>query len=316
MKRTFFLLVLLMCLAGCPLAQADCTASSSSGSFGTLSSFAVNSTAQSVQTGSGFTCSGSALSLLSTNTVTATLSTSANAASGVPRLYNAASGTYIPYTVCTDTTCSSILTGGGSYTWSSTTLLGLLGLFNASNGTLPLYLKSTPGVNVPAGTYTDTLTLNWNYHICFVGLLGLCVYTDGTGTSAVQLSMVVQNDCSIDAVPDVDFGSAALPSGFSRLTSALGIRCTLNAAYTVDLSSAQASSAGWRQMAASTAAGTSLLQYRIYQPGGLTWVAGSPLSQTGTGSTQSLSYSAEINPDQRNQPAGRYSDTVTLTVSY
>lgn len=69
-------------------------------------------------------------------------------------------------------------------------------------------------------------------------------------------------------------------------------------------------------MAASTDAGTSLLQYRILQPGGLIWVAGSPLSQTGTGSTQSLSYSAEINPDQANQPAGRYSDTVTVTVSY
>lgn len=232
------MLVLLFCLAGCPAAQAACTSSSSSGSFGTFSSFAVNSTAQNVQTSSGFTCSGSALSLLSTNTATATLSTSANAAAGVPRLYNAASGAYIPYTVCTDSGCSSTLTTGSSYTWSSTTLLGLLGLFNASDGTLPLYLKSTPGVNVPAGTYTDTLTLNWSYHICFVGLLGLCVYTDGTGTSVIQLSMIVQNDCAIDAAPDVDFGSAALPSEFSRLSSALGIRCTLNAAYTVDLSSA------------------------------------------------------------------------------
>ncbi|WP_418303860.1 spore coat protein U domain-containing protein [Pantoea agglomerans] len=53
-----------------------------------------------------------------------------------------------------------------------------------------------------------------------------------------------------------------------------------------------------------------------FPAGGLTWVAGSPLSQTGTGSTQSLNYSAEINPDQTNQPAGRYSDTVTVTVSY
>lgn len=315
MKRIIALLaVLLLGWSGAVL--ADCTASSSNTNLGTVSSFTLASTAQTVETGTGFTCSGSLLSLLSTNTVTTTLGSSANASATTPRLYNSASGSYIPYTVCGDSACSTTASVGSSKTWSSTTLLGLLGLFNASDGSLPLYIRNTAGVNVPAGTYTDTLTLNWSYSICFVGVLGLCVYTTGTATSYIYLTLVVTNDCAIDSAPDVDFGSASLPSSFSSIASTLGIRCTLNAAYTVNLTSSNASSGNWRQMSASTSAGTSLLQYQLYQPDGTVWTASNDLSETGTGATQSINYTAQVNPDQTNQPAGSYSDTVTVTVSY
>ena len=54
--------------------------------------------------------------------------------------------------------------------WSRTTLLELLGLFNSSDGTMPLYFRTTPGANVPAGTYTDVLTITWVYRFCYVGL--------------------------------------------------------------------------------------------------------------------------------------------------
>ena len=75
---------------------AACTASSSSTDFGSVSSFTLASTAQVVETGTGFTCSGSALSLLSTNTVTGTLSSSANASGTSPPAYTSSTGSYIP----------------------------------------------------------------------------------------------------------------------------------------------------------------------------------------------------------------------------
>ncbi|MGK3124896.1 spore coat U domain-containing protein [Candidatus Pantoea formicae] len=311
MKRMLMALVVLLSGWSGTL-WAACTGSSSSTALGSISSFTLASTAQVVETGTGFTCSGSALSLLSTNTVTGTISSSANASGTTPRFYNSSTGSYVPYSICSDSACSTVYNIGSSKTWSSTSLLGLLGLFNASDGSLPLYLKTTTGVNVPAGTYTDTLTLSWNYSICFVGVLGLCVYTTGTATSTIQLQFEVTNDCAIDSAPDVDFGSASLPASFSAVSSTLAVRCTLNAAYSINLASSHASSGDWRQMSN----GDSLLQYQLYQSDGTAWTASNNLSETGTGAAQSINYSAKINPDQTNQPAGSYSDTVTVTVTY
>lgn len=291
---------------------AACTASSSSTDFGSVSSFTLARTSQVVETGTGFTCAGSALSLLSTNTVTATISSSANASGTSPQAYNSRTGSYIPYTICGDSACSITYSVGSSKTWRSTSLLGLLGLFNSSDGSLPLYLKSTAGVNVPAGTYTDTITLNWSYRICFVGVLGICAYITGTATSTIQIQFEVTNDCAIDSAPDLDFGIASLPASFSSVSSALVIRCTLNAAYSVNFGSSNATSGDWRQMSN----GSSLLQYQLYQPDGTAWTSSNDLSETGTGVAQSINYSAKVNPDQTNQPAGNYSDTVTVTVTY
>lgn len=291
---------------------ADCTAGSSSTSFGSLSSFTLASSPQQVESGSGFFCTGGLLTLLSTNTVTATISSSANASGMTPRLYNSSSNSYVPYSICSDSACSAIHNIGTSKTWSATTLVGLLGLFNAIDGSLPLYMRTPAGVNVTAGTYTDTLTLTWKYRICFVGVLGECVYTTGTGTSTVLLTLEVQNDCAIDSAPDIDFGRASLPASFATVSSALGIRCTRNAAYKVALTSATPGSGDWRQMSN----GSARLQYQLYQPDGTVWTAGHRLSATGTGNTQRINYTAQVNPDQDNQPAGIYRDTVTVTVTY
>ena len=314
--KSLISLILLLGLVCCSTSFAACTASSSSTSFGSLSSFTLASSSQLVESGTGFTCSGSLLSLISTNTITATFASSTNASGTTPRLYSSSAGSYIPYTLCSDSACSTTYSIGSSKTWSSTTLLGLLGLFNSSDGTLPLYLKTTSGVNVPAGTYTDTLTLTWSYKICFVGILGICSYTTGTATSTVTVTLIVTNDCAIDTAPDVDFGSAALPADFSDVSSSLGVRCTSNASYTVNLTSSNATSGNWRQMSATTTSGTSYLQYQLQQSDGTVWTDTAALSSVGTGSTQTLNYTAVINPDQSNQPAGSYSDTITVTVTY
>ncbi|QGX92321.1 spore coat protein U [Tatumella sp. TA1] len=315
MKR----LIYLLCIVGILTAHsalAACSASSSSTSFGSLSSFSLASSSQIVESGTGFTCSGSVLSLLGTNTVTATFSSSANGSGTTPRLYNSGTGGYIPYTLCGDSACSSTYSIGGAKTWSSTSLLGLLGLFNSSDGTLPLYFKTTSGVNVPAGTYTDTLTLNWRYNICTLGLLGLCASDSGVATSTIMVTMIVTNDCAINSAPDINFGSAALPADFSHVSASLAIRCTANASYKVNLTSSNTPSGDWRRMAATTSSGTAYLQYQLLQSNGVVWTDSNPLSVTGTGNAQTVSYTALVNPSQTNQPVGNYSDTVTVTVTY
>lgn len=179
----------------------------------------------------------------------------------------------------------------------------------------------TTAANVPAGTYTDTITLNWTYHICFtLGILGICNFTDGTATTTVAVTLTVNNDCAIDAAPNVAFGSAALPSAFATATGLnIQTRCTQGANYSVNLSSANSSTSdNWRQMAytsTGTPATTSYLQYRILR-NGTPWTDTYTYANTGNGVAQAIPYTAQINPTQANKPAGNYQDTVTITLSY
>lgn len=298
-------------------AQAACTSSSGSGTFASNNSFTIGTTAEQVTATSGFTCTGSALSLLSTNTVTATIASTANASGTSARLYNDTSKQYLPYIICKDSACATPVNVGSSTTWSSTTLLGLLGLFNASDGSLPLYLKTSTGSNLQAGTYTDTINISWAYHICFIGVAGLCVYTDGTANTAIAVTLAVTNYCYIDSAPNVNFGSAAFPAGFASVTSnSLSVRCTLGATYSVNLNSSNNSNGSYRQMSSTVNAVTSYLQYQLLKSDATVWTTANNTAATGTGLSQSIPYTATVNATQANVPAGNYSDTVLVTVTY
>ncbi|WP_437891497.1 Csu type fimbrial protein [Phytobacter sp. V91] len=311
----YHLIMALVGLLFLPDSYAACS-SSSTASMGSISSFSVSSEAQTVETGSGFTCSGGTLALASTNTITATIASTTNASGSTPRLYNASSGSYLSYSICKDSSCSTTYSVGDSVSWSETTLVGLLGLFNASDGSLPLYLRTTTGSNLPAGTYTDTININWSYKICFVGLANACVYTSGTATSTVIVTLEVTNYCYIDSAPDVDFGTATLPGGFSSTSGTISVRCTLSAAYSVNLASSNAESGNWRQMSSSIDGSTYYLQYQLTRSNGTVWSSSSDYSDTGTGSSQDIPFSATVNASQNAVPAGSYSDTVTVTVTY
>lgn len=186
-------------LCASPLLLAACTTSSGTGNFGSLSSFTVASTAQTITGTTGFKCTGSLLSILSTNTIDATIASTANPLGTTPRLYNAASGTYLPYSICKDNGCGTVYNVGSTVRWSSTTFLGILGLFNATDGSLPLYLRTATGVTLPAGTYTDTIGLNWAWYLCAAGIGPVCVYDDGTASSSVNVTLTVLKDCFIDS---------------------------------------------------------------------------------------------------------------------
>ena len=63
--------------------------------------------------------------------------------------------------------------------------------------------------------------------------------------------------------------------------------------------------------------GVDALQYNFYKPSDSTvWNTSNPVSMTGDGNTQSVPYRVTINPTQGNVPAGTYTDTVRVIVSY
>ena len=296
------------------VAHADCSTTAGSADFGTVDSISLYQSSQSTTASAGFSCTGSALSLITTNYIKLTLTSSANAAGTQPRLLG--QGNYIPYTVYLDSSYSNSLNIGGSYTWTITSLLGLLGLFNSSSDTIPLYLSTGTGSNVPAGTYTDTLTLTWDYSICWIGVIACLSTSSGTTSNQVPVTLIVSDICVVVDAPDVDFGSAALPSSFSAVSGQLQVRCTLQSAYAVNLSS-NAETSEWRVMTGSGSNNSGYtLQYQIYQADGTTWNSATDLTNTGTGLAQSIAYTANVNASQDNRPSGTYADTITVTVSY
>lgn len=136
--------------------------------------------------------------------------------------------------------------------------------------------------------------------------------SSGTATNVVDVTLVVSDICVVVDAPDVDFGSAALPASFSSVSGTLQVRCTLESAYTVDLSSDDETS-DWRVM---TSSGNSdyTLQYQLYRSDSTAWSSDNDISDTGSGLAQSITYTAQINSDQDNVQAGSY--TVTVTVNY
>jgi spore coat protein U-like protein len=311
----------LACLPG--RAEAACTTTSGTVSLGTVSSFTAAASAQTAQGATGFTCTGSTLSIASTNTITATIASATNSQGTQPRLNNAASNDYVPYNICKDSSCSATYSVGDTITWSSTTFVGIIGQFNASDGSLPIYVRTVPGTQVAAGTYTSTITFNWSWHLCSAGIGPVCVYDDGTATSTVTVSMIVSADCVLTA-PSVNFGSAAFVGSFDPVAQTLVIRCSKDAAYTVGIDDGQNYATSRR-----LTDGSSYISYELYFPQGSTsrWghigaerrssAEATTNAGTYTGTTdQTFTYRAEILTGQATPAPGTFTDTLTVDVQF
>ncbi|MEH2921059.1 spore coat U domain-containing protein [Samsonia erythrinae] len=296
---------------------ADCTVPNSSVTLGPYASSVLssNSSPQITQSGSGFRCTGSLLSLVGTNTIDATVESAINASGSTMRLHRENSSDYVPYSLCMDSGCGTLYNIGSTYKWSRTTFLGILGLFNSSDGTMPIFLRTSIGNNVAAGVYTDTLTIKWDYKLCAFGIGGLCFYDEGTKWSTLNITMTVTNDCNITNAPNINFGTAALPASFAAVTSGIGVNCTRLGAYTVKLTSSHPDDPNWRRMT-STAGGTAnYLQYQLYRSDNMAWTETNDYAGVGSGIIQTIPYTARINANQGNKPVGSYHDTVTVTVT-
>lgn len=313
------LLLLVATIAALPAAAANCTVTAATtGNLGSQTSYTVQAgTVPMVTAPAGLTCPAALLNLLSADYARAT----ATSAKGFK--LTDASGNAIAYQLSADSTGRFTFTQGSSVNYIDPQLLTLLGIGIGSGGDLsaPLYAKLTGTTNLPAGVYTDTVTLNWAWSVCRgIGALGVCVLPDnGSGTTVVTVTLVVTKDCRITA-PNVSFGSAPLVAQFSAVTQSVAVACTKGATYTVSFTSGAAGNARpWRAMR--DGAGNTL-QYNLYRADGSTiWDESNPLAASlpGTGALspdQTQAYVARINPTQVTPPAGSYTDTISVVVTY
>jgi len=311
--------VALLLFTGIHGAQAadPCTSNAGDGNFGTVTSFNVATLEQKVTANSGFACAGGLLTLLTSTKITATITSTAHPNGTSAQMVNGANNQAIPYIICQDTACAQPLNIGTSKSWTITSLLGLLGLFNSSNGTVPFYLQTAPTQNLRAGVYTDTINIQWQYTYCSIGVVVCLLTVDGVSNTPILVTMTVSNFCFIDNAPNVTFGTAAFPAAFTPVTgNSLSVRCTLGATYSVNLTSNNPLNGQYRQMASTANGVTNYLQYQILKADTTVWTPTADLSATGTGVSQFLNYTATVNPNQPNVLAGTYTDTVVVTVTY
>lgn len=304
-------------LAACLLAPAAraCTATETGGVLGAVTTQRVGGGP--TVTGSGrfaFNCSAVVLAALSP---APTLKGQLQAAMTGLTLKNGSDS--IPYQIYSDAGHTSSYTGGLLVVnLSGATLVGLL---SGTGGSVPIYIATTPGGNIPAGVYTDTVQLTWTFaNICegLAVVAGLCVGVpaNGTVTSSLVVTLTVSNDCTISA-PPVNFGTAPLLASFASVSQNISLLCSRNMVYTVGLSAGSYASGGRRRMAASGAR----LQYDIFKADNTVWGsagtarADGPAPATGN-SVQSIPYTARIYQDQSNPPPGTYTDNVVVDVSF
>ncbi|HEY9552644.1 Csu type fimbrial protein [Allosphingosinicella sp.] len=140
-------------------------------------------------------------------------------------------------------------------------------------------------------------------------------------TDTLDVSATVTSNCNVSAgtvaFGDVDVTTGAAVDG----TGTISVTCTSGTAWSAaaDAGAGTGASLATRKMAN----GANLLNYALYTDSARTNIWGDAadastvkVTGTGTGSAQSTTIYGSVLASQTSLPAGAYTDTVTVTVSY
>ncbi|MFT4076659.1 MAG: hypothetical protein QM647_14140 [Asticcacaulis sp.] len=128
----------------------------------------------------GINCPTTVLVLLSNNYIRATFSSQNNF------LLKPASGTdSISYTASIDSNGTYPITQGATIDYMQNNVLNLLGLLGGSSADLPFYIKPTSTSLVAGNTYTDLISVTWDWYLCTINLAGACIGTVDKSTTPV-----------------------------------------------------------------------------------------------------------------------------------
>ena len=181
--------------------------------------------------------------------------------------------------------------------------------------------KSDAGGHRPAGSSYARSTSGSLFLLAAAALLGSANPSfAGTATGTVAISASVTNVCSITNSPSISFGSYSPLSGSNLdVNGTISLACTKGDVATIALD-VGANSAHASGTTRAMASGTNYLSYEIYSNLGLSTVWGtgtSAVTEPAAPSNVAVNYTAYgAVPNSQNVPAGSYSDTVNITVSF
>ncbi|CAB3640999.1 hypothetical protein LMG26696_02078 [Achromobacter pulmonis] len=196
--------------------------------------------------------------------------------------------------------------------------LSFLGMGGSVGGSVQLFLETQAGAVPVATTYTDTITLKWEWGYCSLGALGVCApfsWHSGTSITTVNVSLDVRKSCAFNgATATLNFGAQPLVSMFKPSTANLGIYCTALAPYKLYIGDGENAVNGMRRM---KGPGDNYIEYQLYQHGtDIVIAAGTPLSGMGLGSFQPVAIEGRINTKQADVPVGDYIDRPIMVIEY
>ncbi len=124
-----------------------------------------------------------------------------------------------------------------------------------------------------------------------------------TATGSFNATITITDECLFTSATDLAFGSHTFLTSNIDTTSDVVVTCTASTPYTVDLAGS-----------GSMTSGGNSITYAMYSDSARTTVW-SAVGGTGTGSAQTLTVYGRV-PVQTSQPAGSYTDAVTVTITY
>lgn len=315
-----FSLLLLTGLLNNPV-WAACNATMQNASFGSQTSFVINSTVQTTSANLVVTCGIVLASLLTTDTISAKLNSASSSSGTQAAMKNTANTDLEPMNMCKASNCTPTTPIGSTINYSSTDLINLLG---GNVFTIPIYFKTTTGQNLSAGTYNVTLNLTINWNIC--GLLGVgnvCLNQQtGSTTLSPTVTLIVTNDCSTITAPNIDFGSAPLVNSFPNVSQTISITCTKGSLYNVGINNGVNAVSNVRNMKH----GSGLISYDIYQgttttrwgsSGSELWSSANSTTVSADQLTRTYNYVAKMLTGQTtpSQP-GSYTNKLVVNVAF
>lgn len=149
----------------------------------------------------GLRCSGPLLSLIGSNSVTATVHSN-----NAFRLVSDA-GQQVSYVASATPDGKRPVAQDGRIEYGDPVLLALLGLNGRTEADLPISFVSFRGHGLKTGTYRDTVIVDWSWRVCDgVNALNLvCLfYQQGTGRTTIVLTMnIVERSPTIDITAQI-----------------------------------------------------------------------------------------------------------------
>ncbi|HEX3116195.1 MAG TPA: spore coat U domain-containing protein [Bradyrhizobium sp.] len=173
------------------------------------------------------------------------------------------------------------------------------------------------------GSYSSTFTANPFIRYDDIAGIACPTGTQTTSTSTSATATVVGN-CNVSATT-MDFGTTSLLTSNLDATATISAQCNVSMPYSIGMDNGSNASGSQRRMKQGAA---NFINYNLYTDSGRSsaWTsttsttsctggAGTCITGTGTGSTQTITVYGRV-PPQTSQAPGTYTDTVLITFTF